>query len=361
MPKITKNCIVCGISFSCYEGGSHIRKYCSMRCRNSDPEFKRKISTGMKKRWEDPKYREHQIPMIVAALQGERNPMYGKTHSASAREKISVGNAEKWKDPEYKVRMSEIIKNRKTRIFETKTSKINIGEKSKRSLSEEHRKKISNTRCRLAKDCKTWKTKIYKDGELLNGKDFWYKDLVDVEIECSVCGRRTKTHKLRRSRHIIKSHVCWHCGNAGKKAWNSGLSKETDDRVKCISDKILKTMGSQETKDKLRKIHTETGYWFRKDRDDYDLYARLVDSFTRLSDTKSLDNHDKVGHCTKPGSYSLDHKFSVCEGFKRGILPCIIGSIVNLQYITCSENSSKNRKCSITQEELYAQYIASQK
>jgi len=34
----------------------------------------------------------------------------------------------------------------------------------------------------------------------------------------------------------------------------------------------------------------------------------------------------------------------------------IIGSIVNLHYITCSENSSKHIKCLITKEELYEKY-----
>jgi hypothetical protein len=44
------------------------------------------------------------------------------------------------------------------------------------------------------------------------------------------------------------------------------------------------------------------------------------------------------------------------EGFKNGIAPWIIGSIVNLHYITCSENSSKHTSCNISKERLYERY-----
>ena len=44
---------------------------------------------------------------------------------------------------------------------------------------------------------------------------------------------------------------------------------------------------------------------------------------------------------------SIDHKFSISEGFKQNIPPEIIGSIINLDLINTCKNSSKNNKCSI--------------
>lgn len=78
--------------------------------------------------------------------------------------------------------------------------------------------------------------------------------------------------------------------------------------------------------------------------------------YTQRNDLSVLENYDKVGHTAGATAYTLDHKFSVFEGFKRGILPQIIGSIVNLECLPCSDNSTKHTECSITEEELYELY-----
>jgi signal recognition particle subunit SEC65 len=64
----------------------------------------------------------------------------------------------------------------------------------------------------------------------------------------------------------------------------------------------------------------------------------------------------KISKLKKPSGYSLDHKFSIKEGFLNSIEPKIIGSLPNLEYITISKNSSKQSKCSITKEELIKDY-----
>lgn len=54
--------------------------------------------------------------------------------------------------------------------------------------------------------------------------------------------------------------------------------------------------------------------------------------------------------------WSIDHKFSISEGFKKKISPEIIGSIINLNIIKFSENSSKQSKCSLSLEKLIKDY-----
>jgi hypothetical protein len=52
----------------------------------------------------------------------------------------------------------------------------------------------------------------------------------------------------------------------------------------------------------------------------------------------------------------LDHKYSKKQGFLDEIPTRIIGSLVNLELISQSENCSKKCKCSITKEELLTNY-----
>jgi hypothetical protein len=56
------------------------------------------------------------------------------------------------------------------------------------------------------------------------------------------------------------------------------------------------------------------------------------------------------------GNYHIDHIFSIDAGYRLGVDPKVIGSIVNLQWMLCEENSSKRQRCDITQEELLRKY-----
>lgn len=53
---------------------------------------------------------------------------------------------------------------------------------------------------------------------------------------------------------------------------------------------------------------------------------------------------------------TIDHKYSTFEGYKNKISPEIIGSIVNLEILTHSVNSSKGIKCSISLSKLTNDY-----
>ena len=81
---------------------------------------------------------------------------------------------------------------------------------------------------------------------------------------------------------------------------------------------------------------------------DYNKYCMLVDKETRLSlQFNQLQNMHQRGV-----DFHLDHMISKCFGFNNNILPYVIGSIHNLKIIPASENLSKQRKCSISLDQL---------
>ena len=86
--------------------------------------------------------------------------------------------------------------------------------------------------------------------------------------------------------------------------------------------------------------------------EDFMTYRQIVTFLTEKTYRKfkqEINPHDlrrKVGS----GSYHLDHKYSVFQGFVDGILPDIIASKHNLQMLLGSENMAKGTKCHITLE-----------
>lgn len=76
--------------------------------------------------------------------------------------------------------------------------------------------------------------------------------------------------------------------------------------------------------------------------------AKKVYYWTSKNDLTQLENYEKRGLL----GYHLDHKYSITEGFKNKILPKIIGSMRNLEFIPCQENVKKGTRCSISLEEL---------
>jgi hypothetical protein len=57
--------------------------------------------------------------------------------------------------------------------------------------------------------------------------------------------------------------------------------------------------------------------------------------------------------------YHLDHKYSITQGFLNEVPPEIVGDIVNLEMLPHVENIKKNTKCSISKEILLEKYYAS--
>jgi hypothetical protein len=88
----------------------------------------------------------------------------------------------------------------------------------------------------------------------------------------------------------------------------------------------------------------------------YDLYLINVNRYTEKSYKKYKNIINPNNLQRSRGKYHLDHKFSKTEGFKNNISPEIIGSYINLQMLTESDNCSKCYKCSISKEELLSEY-----
>ncbi len=94
--------------------------------------------------------------------------------------------------------------------------------------------------------------------------------------------------------------------------------------------------------------------WGHINHSDYSIYKKLVMKYTYSNNLKSLPNNERVGRIGNKGSpFHLDHKFSVREGFIRGILPHHIGGYNNLEFLPALENIKKQDTCSISESELF--------
>lgn len=84
-------------------------------------------------------------------------------------------------------------------------------------------------------------------------------------------------------------------------------------------------------------------------------YRMEVGRLTNKQHLHLLENIEKRGHI-KNGGWHLDHRFSVNEGFLKGVPAEIIANICNLKMIPGHENVAKQEKSSITLEQLMTEY-----
>jgi hypothetical protein len=136
------------------------------------------------------------------------------------------------------------------------------------------------------------------------------------------------------------------------KTFNTKYGVSNPMQIKTVADKNHKAM---------RQTNIDSGRWLNFDdiniKDEYTKYIKQVEYITNKQDWKSLTNSDKRGSIKIEGSYHLDHRYSISQGFKDNIPAEIIGSIYNLEMIPSRENSCvKLEKCSITKEDLYELY-----
>jgi len=115
---------------------------------------------------------------------------------------------------------------------------------------------------------------------------------------------------------------------------------------------------SIEVKIKIRQRNQELGLWTPLNKlSELEIYRYNVNSITKESINKHAEKYLKINKKEIKKSnqilkfkdkLSIDHKYSIIEGFKQGISPEIIGSIVNLEILKVSQNSAKHSKCSIS-------------
>ena len=202
--------------------------------RKLSPEHRRKIglaskgkkhSEETKRKMRGKKHTDESRRKMSEARKGEKNPMYGKRHSEEHRRKISEANKGKKISEEHKrkLRLANIGK----KPSEETRRKIGLAHLGKK-LTEEHKKKIG----RKGKLNKNYgkhlseKTKR-KLSEALKGRSVWNKGKKGVQVG-------------------------WNKGKKGVQVgWNKGLTKETDGRVRKISEARIGMKFSEESKRKM--------------------------------------------------------------------------------------------------------------
>ena len=110
---------------------------------------------------------------------------------------------------------------------------------------------------------------------------------------------------------------------------------------------------------KIKQTKIKRGTCISDDRLSYFMiYYRKVQHFTNISLKKKYTEKElkKRKLAGIKGALHIDHKFSISQGFKHNILPCIIGSKSNLELIPWLDNYKKHIKCSITKENLFDLY-----
>ena len=129
-------------------------------------------------------------------------------------------------------------------------------------------------------------------------------------------------------------------------------------------EKISKTRLSSKFKQKM----IESGFWLSDDKKtELEIYRYHVSLFTNKNlkqwgnekfgiDWLSKFVNENKNRIPKDKN-SIDHIFSVHDGFKEKIPAYIIGSIINLRIITLFENCKKNKKSEIKKEELFFNYF----
>ena len=107
--------------------------------------------------------------------------------------------------------------------------------------------------------------------------------------------------------------------------------------------------------EKTTKTRIENGDFIRdEDRKPFSKYKREVWKYTN----ESIVNFDAYWLLERrsKNDHHIDHIYSIKDGFDNGVPAWLIGSIVNLQSLSSSQNLSKNSESWITLEDLKIAY-----
>lgn len=214
---------------------------------------------------------------------------------------------------------------------------------------------------------KKWEDRILKEEGITN---VFQRESVKIKCKNSVLAKYGVDHpskseeiKIKKEQTCLKNHGEKHGLLVALKYLYSLMLKKYGKLRICNGEKVSQTRRSPE----FRKKMEELGRWRSKaQQSEYEIYCYNVTQITRqhikryglkylgesynnLIETNRRELNFKL-------KLSIDHKYSIHEGFKNNISPEIVGCIVNLDIINFSENSSKNKKCSITKETLLNEY-----
>lgn len=215
--------------------------------------------------------------------------------------------------------------------------------------------------------------------------------------KCRKCGcgwSKGQTKETNKSLAKMASNVS--NANKGKKPWNTGLTTDTDDRMKKLVEARVGYTHSKEVKNKISKasilhwkdtqyrelviervkesitdesienwrIKMENGGYFTplSEKNKVEQYKQLVWYYTRKNDLTVLPNSEKRGRLDETkNAYHLDHIYSITDGYINNVEPEIIGSIHNLRFIPAMDNQIKKTKSDILLKELKKLYYGKSK
>lgn len=141
---------------------------------------------------------------------------------------------------------------------------------------------------------------------------------------CLKCVRNTEENKRRVSER------CKGKKRVFTKEWKENIGKAGIGRK--FSDETI-----------LKRVATRAGVTieeYQESLPEYEKYRRMIRRITNQQPLYTLFNIEKRGRTT----YHLDHIISIAEGFRKNILPEIIGNIENLQMLPAKENLIKSDK-----------------
>lgn len=98
--------------------------------------------------------------------------------------------------------------------------------------------------------------------------------------------------------------------------------------------------------------------WTEEDLLSFQKYKKYVLSLSKQTYIKyhHIINPQKMIRGNGINEYHVDHKYSIIEGFNNNVDPHIISSYINLEMLPSRKNMSKQGRCSISLDELYALY-----
>ena len=114
---------------------------------------------------------------------------------------------------------------------------------------------------------------------------------------------------------------------------------------------------SEESIKKIRATKEKNGTCIKeKDLPLFELYKRRVKKYTNKSIKEKYTQEELKNIGRKKHDDTVDHIYSVHQGFIDGILPQIIGCKFNIRLISRSKNSIKHTDCDMSKRRLFENY-----
>jgi hypothetical protein len=180
---------------------------------------------------------------------------------------------------------------------------------------------------------------------------------------CLKCGEKIPYEKRRNNYcgHSCKASAL----NIGRTYSDETIAKMSNSRLRNVEYKVKKCKGCSNNIINSRLMYCSDvckKEYKRKHMDEFLIYKADAKFNFTLNDYPDEFNFKLIeeygwyapSNSSKPniGGVSRDHMYSINEGFKNGVDPKLISHPANCQLMIHNDNISKNKKSSLTLEEL---------